>query len=200
MISAIQKAYQPCEMPEIFITIQRHGTSKISWRMAALIMLMIPFPSPEEKYPQRIVMADITKEMEIILSAGMPSSSISELAENSCSSCSGKHQNMTVPHKAMLAPVGSKTFHVCCTRSSLSKSIDWHHQEILQLIVDTKKGNCCCGNIKENAVYYKCHNASDCLHNDCGKSHPVDIPNVLPLEMIVLQTDVDDWISETVKQ
>ena len=30
MISAIQKAYQPCEMPEIFMKIQRHGTSKIS--------------------------------------------------------------------------------------------------------------------------------------------------------------------------
>ena len=38
-------------------------------------------------------MADITKEMEIILSAGMPSSSISELAENNCSNCPGKHQN-----------------------------------------------------------------------------------------------------------
>lgn len=77
MISAIQKAYQPCEMP---------------------------FPSPEEKYPQRIVIADITKEMEIILSAGMPSSSISELAENNCSNCPGKHQNITVPHKAAIAP------------------------------------------------------------------------------------------------
>ena len=67
--------------------------------MAAPTMLMIPFPSPEEKYPQRIVIADITKEMEIILSAGMPSSSISELAENNCSNCPGKHQNITVPHR-----------------------------------------------------------------------------------------------------
>ena len=50
--------------------------------MEAPIILMIPFPSPEEKYPQRIVMADITKEMEIILSAGIPRVSISELAEN----------------------------------------------------------------------------------------------------------------------
>lgn len=59
--------------------------------MAAPTMLIMPFPSPEEKYPQRIVIADITKEMEIILSAGMPSSSISELAENNCSNCPGKH-------------------------------------------------------------------------------------------------------------
>ena len=58
-------------------------------------MLIMPFPSPEEKYPQRIVIADITKEMEIILSAGMPSNSISELAENNCSNCLGKHQNIT---------------------------------------------------------------------------------------------------------
>ena len=71
-------------------------------------MLIMPFPSPEEKYPQRIVIADITKEMEIILSAGMPSSSISELAENNCSNCPGKHQNITVPRKAMIAPVGSR--------------------------------------------------------------------------------------------
>ena len=63
--------------------------------MAAPTMLIMPFPSPEEKYPQRIVIADITKEMEIILSAGMPSNSISELAENNCSNCLGKHQNIT---------------------------------------------------------------------------------------------------------
>ena len=112
MSSAIQKAYHPCEMPEIFMKIQRHGTSNISWRMEAPIILMIPFPSPEEKYPQRIVMADITKEMEIILSAGIPRVSISELAENNWSNRPGKHQNMIVPHKAMIAPVGSKTF-VC---------------------------------------------------------------------------------------
>lgn len=76
--------------------------------MAAPTRLIMPFPSPEEKYPQRIVIADITKEMEIILSAGMPSSSISELAENNCSNCPGKHQNITVPRKAMIAPVGSR--------------------------------------------------------------------------------------------
>lgn len=84
--------------------------------MAAPTMLIMPFPRPEEKYPQRIVIADITKEMEIILSAGTPRVSISELAENSCSNCPGKHQNMTVPHKVMITPVGSKIFHVCCTR------------------------------------------------------------------------------------
>lgn len=61
--------------------------------MVAPTMLIMPFPSPEEKYPQRIVIADITKEMEIILSAGMPSNSISELAENNCSNCPGKHRN-----------------------------------------------------------------------------------------------------------
>ena len=64
-------------MPEIFIKIKRQGTNKISCLMAALIILMIPFPSPEAKYPHRIVIAAITKETEIILSAGMPRVSIS---------------------------------------------------------------------------------------------------------------------------
>ena len=115
-ISAIQNAYQPCEMPEIFMKIKRQGTNKISCRIAAPIILMTPFPSPEAKYPHRIVSAAITKETEIILSAGIPRVSISWLAENSCSNGPGKHQNITVPHKEMIAPVGSKTFHVCCTR------------------------------------------------------------------------------------
>ena len=34
MISAIQNAYQPCEMPEIFMKIKRQGTNKISCLMA----------------------------------------------------------------------------------------------------------------------------------------------------------------------
>lgn len=33
--------------------------------IAALTMLMIPFPSPEEKYPHRIVLAARTKETEM---------------------------------------------------------------------------------------------------------------------------------------
>ena len=73
MVSAIQNAYQPCEMPKVFIKIQRHGTSKTSWRMAALTMLITPFPSPEAKYPHSIVMEARTKETEMILSAGTPS-------------------------------------------------------------------------------------------------------------------------------
>ena len=115
-ISAIQNAYQPCEIPEIFMKIKRQGTNKISCLIAALIILMIPFPSPEAKYPHRIVIAAITKDTEMIRSAGIPRVSISWLAENNCSNCPGKHQNITVPHKAMTAPVGSKTFHVSCTR------------------------------------------------------------------------------------
>ena len=82
-ISAIQKAYQPCEIPENFMKIQRQGTSKISCLIAALIILIIPFPSPEEKYPHRMVTAARTKKIEIILSAGIPRVSISWLAENS---------------------------------------------------------------------------------------------------------------------
>ena len=38
-ISAIQNAYQLCEMSEISMKIQRQGTSNISWRIAALIIL-----------------------------------------------------------------------------------------------------------------------------------------------------------------
>lgn len=34
--------------------------------MAAPTMLIMPFPSPEEKYPQRIVIADITKERPLM--------------------------------------------------------------------------------------------------------------------------------------
>ena len=43
-ISAIQTAYQPCEMPEIFMKIKRQGTNKISCLIAALTILMMPFP------------------------------------------------------------------------------------------------------------------------------------------------------------
>ena len=116
-ISAIQTAYQPCEMPEIFMKIKRQGTNKISCLIAALTILMMPFPRPEAKYPHRIVIAVRTKETEMIRSAGIPRVSISWLAENNCSNCPGKHQNITVPHKAIIAPVGSKMFHVSCTRS-----------------------------------------------------------------------------------
>ena len=107
-ISAIQNEYHPCEMPKVFIKIQRQGISKISCRMAALIILMIPFPSPEEKYPHRIVIAESTKETEMIRSAGIPSVSISGLAENSCSNFPGKHRKITVPHRVITAPVGSR--------------------------------------------------------------------------------------------
>ncbi len=96
--------------------IKRQGTNKISCLIAALTILMMPFPRPEAKYPHRIVIAAITKETEMIRSAGIPRVSISWLAENNCNNCPEKHQNMTVPHKAIIAPVGSKTFHVCCTR------------------------------------------------------------------------------------
>ena len=43
-ISAIKTAYQPCEMPEIFMKIKRQGTNKISCLIAALTILMMPFP------------------------------------------------------------------------------------------------------------------------------------------------------------
>lgn len=112
IVSAIQNAYQPCVIPRVFMKNHRHGISKTSWRIAALIILTIPFPSPEAKYPHKIVTAANTKEMEIILSAGMPSTSISGLAENSCNNCFGKVQKIIVPHKAITIPVGSRTFHV----------------------------------------------------------------------------------------
>ena len=68
-------------MPDIFMKIKRQGTNKTSCLIAALIILMIPFPSPEAKYPHRIVIAAITKDMEMIRSAGIPRVSISWLAE-----------------------------------------------------------------------------------------------------------------------
>lgn len=70
---------------------------------------------------------------------------------------------------------------------SLSKTIDRHHQEILQFIVDTEKSNCCCRNRQENTVYCKCHNTSDGLHDNCRKPHPVNISNISPPEMIVFR-------------
>lgn len=116
IISAIQKAYQPYEISKFFIKNQRQGTSNINCRIAELIILTIPLPSPEAKYPHRIVIVANTKEIEIILSAGIPIISISELAENRLSSCLGKIQNNIVPNKAITAPVGSKVFHVLLTR------------------------------------------------------------------------------------
>ena len=65
MISAIQKAYQLCEIPENFMKIQRQGIKITNCLIAALTMLMIPFPSPEEKYPYRIVLAARTKKTEM---------------------------------------------------------------------------------------------------------------------------------------
>lgn len=71
MVSAIQKANQPCEIPKVLIKIHRHGTRKTSWRIAALTMLMTPFPSPEAKYPHRIVTAARTKVTEMMRRAGI---------------------------------------------------------------------------------------------------------------------------------
>ena len=64
MISTIQNAYQPCEMPKIFMKIKRQGTNKISCLMAALIILMIPFPGPEAKYPHSIVLGSNQEKMQ----------------------------------------------------------------------------------------------------------------------------------------
>lgn len=49
--------------------------------------------------------------MEMILSAGTPNTNMSGLAEKSCNNCLGKAQNIIVPHKAIMIPVGSKAFH-----------------------------------------------------------------------------------------
>ena len=63
--------------------IKRQGTNKTSCLIAALIILMIPFPSPEAKYPHRIVTDARAKDTEMILRAGIPRVSMAELAENS---------------------------------------------------------------------------------------------------------------------
>ena len=81
--------------------------------MAALTILITPFPRPEAKYPHRIVVDASAKDTEMILSAGTPKPIMAELAENSWSSWVGKIQNSTVPQRAMVMPVGSSTFHVC---------------------------------------------------------------------------------------
>ena len=88
--SAIQNANHPYVSPTVFMKKQRHGTSKISCRKAPPTMLITPLLSPEAKYPHKIVTAANTKEMEIILSAGTPSVSISGLGEKSCNNCFGR--------------------------------------------------------------------------------------------------------------
>ena len=49
LVLAIQNAYHPREIPHKLIKIQRNGTSRTNCRMAALTMLMIPFPRPDAK-------------------------------------------------------------------------------------------------------------------------------------------------------
>ena len=81
----------------------------------------------------------------------------------------------------------------------LSQTVDWHHQEVLELVVDAEEGHRRGGHAQQNAVDCKSHHAANGLHHDGGKTDPVNVGHILSQELIALQSDVNDWVLDPVE-
>lgn len=81
----------------------------------------------------------------------------------------------------------------------LPQPVDWHHQEVLQFIVNAKEGHGRGRNTQQNSVDRKGRHAADGLHHNGGQAYPVDVLHILPQESVALQPDVDDWVLHPVE-
>lgn len=84
--------------------------------------------------------------------------------------------------------------------SCLSETVDWHHQEVLELVVDSKESDGCGRNLKKEMVDSERHQTSDRLHDDRGESDAIDVADILPVESVTAETDMNQRIFEAVKE